>query len=47
MVQNVASPVESLRSREDHDEPSVFLPESLLRESRRQRRLSEGSVPRT
>jgi uridine phosphorylase len=32
-------------SRRDHDEPSVFAPESLLREARRQRNLPEGSVP--
>ena len=31
--------------RTDHAEPSVFQPESLLRESRRQRRLAMGSVP--
>lgn len=47
MAQNVATPVESLLSRQDHDEPSVFVPESLLREARRQRRLAEGAVPKT
>lgn len=32
-------------SRSDHDEPSVFLPENLLREARRQRGLPAGRVP--
>lgn len=32
-------------SRTDHDQPSVFLPESMLRETRRQRGLSLGIVP--
>lgn len=31
--------------RHDHDEPSVFLPENLLREARRQRGLPTGPVP--
>lgn len=31
--------------RSDHAEPSVFRPEGLLREARRQRRLPEGRVP--
>ncbi len=31
--------------RDDHDEPSVFRPESLLREGRRQRGLAEGEIP--
>ena len=31
--------------RDDHGEPSVFGPESLLREARRQRDLPAGSVP--
>jgi len=31
--------------RTDHDQPSVFLPENLLREARRQRKLPLGSVP--
>jgi len=31
--------------RHDHAEPSVFLPENLLREGRRQRALPEGQVP--
>lgn len=31
--------------REDHDEPSVFRAESLLREARRQRQLPLGNVP--
>ncbi len=34
-----------LLRRDDHDEPSVFLPENLLREARRQRKLPEGPVP--
>ena len=38
MHEKPAARVESLRSRADHDEPSVFVPESLLREARRQRR---------
>src|SRR5687768_11172582 len=32
-------------SRSDHAEPSVFLPENLLRESRRQRGLPVARVP--
>ncbi len=32
--------------RDDHGEPSVFLPENLLREARRQRALPAGTVPR-
>lgn len=32
-------------ARADHAEPSVFHPESLLREARRQRRLTAGDVP--
>jgi len=41
------SPVGStiVRDRMDFDEPSIFLPESMLREMRRQRRLSDGAVP--
>lgn len=31
--------------RADHDEPSVFLPENMLREARRQRGLPTGKVP--
>lgn len=31
--------------RADYDEPSVFLPENMLRETRRQRSLPPGSVP--
>ncbi|MDQ3781093.1 MAG: nucleoside phosphorylase [Chloroflexota bacterium] len=31
--------------RADHDEPSIFLPENMLREARRQRRLPTGKVP--
>jgi hypothetical protein len=33
--------------RTDYAEPSVFLPESLLREARRQWELDEGDVPET
>ena len=36
-------PVSLVRS--DHTEPSVFQPESLLREARRQRGLEAGQVP--
>jgi uridine phosphorylase len=32
-------------TRDDHGEPSVFRPEGLLREARRQRGLPEGTVP--
>jgi uridine phosphorylase len=32
-------------ARDDHAEPSLFLPESLLRESRRQRHLNDGDIP--
>ncbi len=31
--------------RADHDEPSIFLPENMLREARRQRGLPAGKVP--
>lgn len=34
-----------LLGRADYDEPSVFLPENLLREGRRQRGLAGGRVP--
>jgi hypothetical protein len=34
-----------LLTRRDYDAPSVFLPESLLREARRQKGLLENSVP--
>ncbi len=34
-----------LLARRDYDAPSVFLPESLLREARRQKGLIENSVP--
>lgn len=34
-----------LWERDDYHEPSVFAPESLLREARRQRNLATGSVP--
>lgn len=33
------------QQRSDYDEPSVFLPENMLREARRQRRLPAGKVP--
>lgn len=39
------STIGSFIERADHDEPSVFRPENLLREARRQRRLPPGSVP--
>ena len=38
-------PVPTSLVRTDHTEPSVFQPESLLREARRQRRREESSVP--
>ena len=31
--------------RSDHEEPSIFLPENMLRETRRQRGLPAGTVP--
>jgi uridine phosphorylase len=34
-----------LVARRDHAEPSLFLPENLLREARRQKRLAHGQVP--
>ena len=34
-----------LLQRDDHVEPSVFRPENMLREARRQKGLSDGSVP--
>ena len=47
MPHDAAAGIGPLLSRADHDEPSVFVPESLLREARRQRRLSDGAVPKT
>ena len=38
-------PVPPCLVRTDHAEPSVFQPERLLQEARRQRRRVEGSVP--
>lgn len=35
----------SVTKRTDHDQASVFLPESMLRETRRQRGLAQGDVP--
>lgn len=35
----------AMTERADHDEPSIFLPENLLREARRQRGLAPGTVP--
>lgn len=37
--------VAGMPGRSDHDLPSVFLPENLLREARRQRNLVPGNVP--
>lgn len=37
--------MQRLWERDDHQEASVFVPEGLLREARRQRRLSEGDIP--
>jgi len=37
----------AILDRVDHAEPSVFLPENLLREARRQRGLAKGRVPAT
>ena len=37
--------MQRLWQRDDHQEPSVFAPESLLREARRQRILGDGNVP--
>ena len=42
-----SSHVLPLLCRTDHHEPSVFRPESLLREARRQRGLTDGIVPAT
>ena len=41
--QEWAGPLSLIRT--DHAEPSLFQPESLLREARRQRGLDEGQVP--
>ncbi len=38
-------PVPAALVRDDHAEPSVFQPDGLLREARRQRSLAAGSVP--
>jgi nucleoside phosphorylase len=35
-----------LLARSDHEQPSVFRPENLLREARRQKGLGDGRVPR-
>jgi uridine phosphorylase len=40
------APAAPLLARTDHDQPSVFLPENLLREARRQKGLGDGRVPR-
>jgi uridine phosphorylase len=37
--------IDHLELRSDYDEPSVFLPENMLREARRQRHLPAGKVP--
>ena len=37
--------VPGIVGRSDHDQPSVFLPENMLREARRQRHLDAGDVP--
>ncbi len=42
---NRQSGVPGIVGRSDHDQPSVFLPENLLREARRQRNLLHGDVP--
>ena len=39
------TPVPGIMGRSDHDQPSVFLPENMLREARRQRNLVPGDVP--
>ncbi len=39
------SPVSAFDDRGDYAEPSVFLPENMLREARRQRQLPLGAVP--
>ena len=41
----LASPAAPLLARRDHGEPSVFRPENLLREARRQKGLLPGRVP--
>ena len=44
--QRPSAPTEQcLLDRSDHTHPSVFLPEHLLREARRQRRLDDAPVP--
>ena len=48
MTMDITRPQASLTAfagRADHDEPSVFLPENMLRETRRQRGLPAGKVP--
>jgi hypothetical protein len=44
-VDAVAVGVSPLLERKDHDAPSVFRPENMLREARRQRALDSGHVP--
>jgi len=39
------TPVPGIMGRSDHDQSSVFLPENMLREARRQRNLVPGDVP--
>jgi uridine phosphorylase len=41
----VGTSIDTILHRQDHDEPSVFLPAHLLREARRQRTLPDGAVP--
>lgn len=45
MGRDQGEPVPAGLVRTDHAEPSVFHPEALLREARRQRSLAAGSVP--
>lgn len=40
-----ATPAAAILARADFDEPSLFVPENLLREARRQRDLPAGRVP--
>ena len=45
MGRDQGAPVPAALARADHAEPSVFRPEGLLREARRQRGLAAGPVP--
>ena len=44
-ITHLQSPGSAFDDRGDYEEPSVFRPENMLREARRQRQLPLGAVP--